>query len=305
MRLGALIGLLVAVGLAACGADTTGSSSARISVVATTTHVADLVRNVAGDGVEVRGLLAPNADPHGFDPRPSDVRSLIEAELVLASGGDPDQWVDELVDSAGTDTPVVRLIEHVTTIGGSDPDPHWWQDPRNAIAAVAEIERRLTAADPEGAARYRRNAVAYARRIERLDREIARCMESVPSAQRKLVTTHDAFGYFARRYDIEVIGAAIPSLSTQAQPSAGDTARLVRQIRAERVSAVFAESGVNPKLERAVAAEAGARVGRPLWADALGPKGSSGATYLEATTANAQALLEGFTGRSGYCELQA
>ena len=143
----------------------------------------------------------------------------------------------------------------------------------------------------------RRTAIAY---VE-LDRSIAACMARVPAERRKLITTHDAFGYFARRYDIEVVGALIPSLSTQAQPSAKDTLELVEQIEREGARAIFPESALNPKLEEAVAREAGAEVGDALWADSLGPEGSDGETYLKALASDADALAEGFSGGEVRC----
>ena len=289
----------------ACGAgDPPAAGQNGLRVVATTTHVADFARNVGGRRVEVRALLGPGVDPHDYEPRPGDVRAVAEAKLVLRAGGEVDAWMDELVASAGGDRPDVALIDSVSTIerpGAGAVDPHWWQDPRNAQAAVARIRDALTAADPGGRSEYRRNAKRYLDELRALDRRFAACMAGVPDAERKLVTTHDALRYFARRYDIEVVGAAIPALSTQAQPSAGETARLVRQIRAEGVRAIFAETGVSPKLERAIADEAGARLGRPLWADALGPPGSGAETYLRAMRANADAMVEGFSGGRRSC----
>ena len=131
---------------------------------------------------------------------------------------------------------------------------------------------------------------------------MAACIGAVPAERRKLVTTHDALGYYARRYGIEVIGAVIPSLSTRGQPSAGEVAALVRTIREQGVRAIFAESSVDAKVEQAIARETGARVGRPLWADTLGPPGSDGATYIESIAANTEALVEGFTGAEATCD---
>jgi zinc/manganese transport system substrate-binding protein/manganese/iron transport system substrate-binding protein len=130
-------------------------------------------------------------------------------------------------------------------------------------------------------------------------------MDQVPAAQRKLVTSHDALGYYARRYGIEVIGTVIPALTTAAQPSAGDVAKLVDTIQAAGVRTIFAESSVNPKVEEAIAREAGARIGKALWADSLGPKGSDGATYIESIASNTTALVEGFSGGALNCRLDA
>jgi zinc/manganese transport system substrate-binding protein len=279
--------------LAACGDDDdAGAGSGAMTVVATTTQVADLARNVAGDRASVRALLRPDADPHDYEPRPSDAEAVAEASVVLASGGDLDEWLGDLVQSAGGEVPVVTLMDRVRASG---EDPHWWHDPRNAVTAVGAIRDALVRADPEGRGAYQRNARAYTARIERLDREVAACMRRVPAGQRKLVTTHDALDYFAERYDIEAIGSVLDSLSTQAQPSAGDTDDLVEQMRAERVRVLFAESSLAPRLERAIARGAGARVGAPLYADTLGPEGSGGDTYLRSTAANADAMVRGFT----------
>ena len=307
----------LAAGLAACGEDDGGADPGQIPVVATTTQAADLTRNVGGDRVHVEGLLAPNADPHEYEVRPDDVKALGGADVVVRSGGDLDAWLDDAIENAGGDPEVVTLLDAVKPLtdaghehgagedghAGDEVDPHWWQDPRNAELAVAAIERALSRADPEGASGYRARADAYTAELRRLDRAVAHCWDEVPAAQRKLVTTHDALGYYARRYSLEVIGAVIPSLSTQAQPSAGDTAALIDLIRRERVRAVFAESSVNPKVEQAIAREAGARVGPALWADSLGPPGSDGDTYLRSIASNTRALAGGVSGGAVTCSL--
>jgi zinc/manganese transport system substrate-binding protein len=300
-----LVPLLIVLALAAaagCGSDSGSGSDREVTVVATTTEVADLVRNVGGGRVDVHGLLSAGADPHGYEPRPSDAATVAEARVVFKSGGDLDEWLDELVDNAGGDARVVELMDSVKTIEGDDEtDPHWWQDPRNTELAVAAIRDALVDADPAGRKTYERNAASYTDELRRLDREIATCIEKVPSARRKLVTTHDSLGYFADRYGVQVIGSVIPSLSTQAQPSAGDIAELVDQVRDERVSAVFPEAGVSQRLEEALAREAGAQVGDPLWADTLGGEGSGAATYVDAMSANARALAEGMSAGAVSC----
>ncbi len=302
-----LLPLLAVAGLAlvvsSCGDDTSsGSDDAQLTVVATTTQVGDLVRQVGGDRVEVDQLLQPNSDPHGYEPRPSDAAAVADADVVVRSGGDLDQWLGDLIENTGRDAPTVELIDSVETIEGEDErDPHWWQDPRNAIAAVAAIEAALIEADPDGRDRYRADTRAYTERLRRLDRSVTACIDAIPPAQRRLVTTHDALGYYADRYGIEVVGALIPSLSTAAQPSAGDTEKLVDQIERLDVEAIFPESSINPKLEQAVARETGASVGRPLWADTLGPEGSDGETYIESIQSNTAALVDGLTGGGRSC----
>ena len=283
---------------AACGGDS-GSGSGR-TVVATTTQVADLVREVGGGQISVDGMLRPGGDPHEYEPRPSDVAAVARADVVFRSGGEVDGWLGDVIDDAGGDAQVVSLIDSVDRM---DDDPHWWQDPRNAERAVETIRARLTRLDPGGRTVYRRNAARLERRLRTLDARIAACVDRVPAAKRRIVTTHDALGYFARRYGIEVVGAVIPSLSTQAQASAGDVQRLVDQIRREHVQAVFPENSVNPDIERAIAREAGASIGGKLYADSLGPKGSAGETYVGALSADATALVDGMSGGQVSCLL--
>ncbi len=304
-RLMTILLLLLAAAALGCGDGGSPDGGGKLTVAATTPQVADLARNVGGDRVDVRTIVPAGADPHDYEPRPSDVAAIADAGVVLRSGGDLDEWLGELTDNAGGDAQTASLIDSVETIDGEgEADPHWWQDPRNAARAVRTIERQLEEADPEERERYRKNADRYAARLRALDAGIARCVDRVPAAKRKIVTTHDALGYFADRYGIEVVGAVIPSLSTQAQASAGDVQRLVEQIRAEGVEAIFPESAVSAKLEEAIARESGAEIGDALYADSLGPEGSEAGTYLGATAANADALIEGMSGGRVACLLR-
>jgi ABC-type Zn uptake system ZnuABC Zn-binding protein ZnuA len=296
--------LLAAAGLAACGSDPETARGGGPVVVATTTQVGDLVRAVAGRRAGVRQILNANSDPHAYEPRPSDVRAVTGAKVVVRSGGDLDDWLTGVLRNAGSDARTVELITAVHTRRGEGGiDPHWWQDPRNAALAVDRIRDALVAADPAGRAAYTANAAAYGARLRRLDRAIAACMRAIPARERRLVTDHDALGYYAARYGIEVIGTVIPALSTQAQASAGEVARLVRTIRAAGVTTIFPEHSASAKLERAIARDAGARVGPALYADSLGPAGSAGATYLGSLRANTRALVAGFTGGRARCVL--
>ena len=293
--------IICALLLALVGGCGGGGDGAPVQAVATTTQVADLVSNVAGERASVDSILRPNSDPHDYEPRPSDAIAVAQADVVFRSGGDLDGWLDDVLDSAGGDAKQVTLIDSVRRDGD---DPHWWQDPRNAILAVRTIRDALIEADPKGRAGYERRAAAYTRRLRTLDTQVARCIGRIPAAQRKLVTTHDALGYFARRYGIEVIGAVIPSLSTQAQPSAQDVNALVDQIEREHVRAVFPEAALPRKLEQAISRESGAQVGGELWADTLGPTGSSGATYLDSIRSNARTLADGMSGGRVTCDFR-
>jgi ABC-type Zn uptake system ZnuABC Zn-binding protein ZnuA len=290
----------LACALVATGCTSGGGDGGKPVIVATTTQAADFARHVAGSRAVVKGILAPNSDPHDYEVRPGDVKALADADLVIRSGGDVDKWLQGAIDSAGTDAPVVDLLDGVGPVGD---DPHWWQDPRRAELAVAVIGSALAKADPAGAAGYRERADAYEKDLRTLDTAVARCIGEIPPDQRKLVTTHDALGYYARRYGLKVIGTVIPALTTQAQASSGDLSKLVDTIRREHVRAIFAESSVNAKVEDAIAQETGARVGKALWADSLGPAGSDGATYADSIRANTEAIVEGLSGGATACSL--
>jgi ABC-type Zn uptake system ZnuABC Zn-binding protein ZnuA len=294
-------GLVAVAALGGC-ADDEPDGDESVRVVATTPVVADIAGRVAGGRAEIHTLLSPNGDPHEYEPRPSDARAVADADVVLRSGGELDEWLGDLVEAAGGGAPVIDLIDAVDTIeedGGADP--HWWHDPRNGVRAVHAVRDALTRADPGGRRAYARGAAAYGRELRSTDAAIARCMRRVPRARRKLVTTHDALGYFARRYGVEVVGSVIPSLSTEGQPSAGETAELIDQVDREEVRVIFAESSVSSEVEDAVARETGARVGDRVWADGLGPAGSSGDTYVGSLRANADAMVRGFTGGESGC----
>jgi ABC-type Zn uptake system ZnuABC Zn-binding protein ZnuA/ABC-type Mn2+/Zn2+ transport system permease subunit len=293
--------------LAGCGGS--GASDGQLRVVATTTQIGDFVRAVGGDAVAVDQVLEPNTDPHEYEPRPSDVANAAEAKLVFASGDGLDDWIDEVVSDSGSDARMVDLgagvPERLPGESSGDAksvrfDPHWWHDPRNAEAAVAEIARQLEAADPARRRQFERNADAYLSSLRGLDRGIARCVDSVPAARRKLVTDHDAFGYFAHRYGIDVVGAVIPSQTTQAQPSAKDLSALAQLIEREHVAAIFPESSLSASVAEAIADQTGASAEYSLYGDTLGPPDSDGATYLAMEAANANAMVRGFTaGRQG------
>jgi ABC-type Zn uptake system ZnuABC Zn-binding protein ZnuA/ABC-type Mn2+/Zn2+ transport system permease subunit len=300
---GAIVAALL---LGGCGGS--GPAGGQLQVVATTTQIGDFVRAVGGEVVAVDQVLEPNTDPHEYEPRPSDVANAAEAKLVFASGDGLDDWIEEVVSDSGSDARVVdlgaavpeRLPGESSGAEASRFDPHWWHDPRNAEAAVAEIERRLAAADPANRRQFARNAGAYLSQLRALDHGIARCMRSVPASQRKLVTDHDAFGYFAHRYGIDVVGAVIPSQTTQAQPSAKDLSALAGLIEREHVAAIFPESSLSAGVAEAIADQTGASADYSLYGDTLGPAGSDGATYLTMETANANAMVRGFTaGRQG------
>jgi ABC-type Zn uptake system ZnuABC Zn-binding protein ZnuA len=294
-----------ALALLACMAASAAAEPARqmrtLAVVATTTQLQDLARNVGGSRVSVTGILEPNVDPHEYEPRPSDAVALNHASLIVESGVGLDAWMGKLIDEAGGDAPVFVASAGLKIRPGDaeEPqgDPHWWHDPANFEAAATALARSLGKFDAAGRSTYLQNARRYVARLKAMDAANMRALRAVPVAQRKLVTNHDAFGYFAAHYDIRVLGSVLDSLSASAQPSARDIARLVAKIRGAHVKAIFTESSINPKLEQQIAGEAGVRVYANLYGDTLGPAGSKGATYVQMERWNVSAIVAGLLGR--------
>jgi len=293
----------VTLALLGAGCGGSGSGSDNVSVVATTTQIGDWARVVGGNAVDVHQILSPNTDPHDYEPRPDDVASTADAKVIFVNGDNLDSWMDQVVSDSGSDAKVVDLgasasVKRPGESGGEEAsrfDPHWWHDPRNTEAAVRAIATHLSAIDPSDKATFKANAAAYEAKLRALDAGIAHCFDSVPAADRKLVTDHDAFGYFASRYGIQVVGAVIPSQTTQAQPNAQDLSDLADLIRSEHVKAIFPESSLSPKLAEAIASQTGAQVGHELYGDTLGPEGSSGDTYLKMEAANMETMYQAFT----------
>jgi ABC-type Zn uptake system ZnuABC Zn-binding protein ZnuA/ABC-type Mn2+/Zn2+ transport system permease subunit len=298
-----------ALTLFAAGCGSSASGGGKPLVVATTTQIGDFAHAVAGDAIEVHQILRPNTDPHEYEPRPDDVLATAKADVVLENGDNLDAWMSKVVKEAGGSPAVVtlgnlvpeRLPGEASGPEASKFDPHWWHDPSNAVAAVQSIRDALDRALPQHKAEFDRRAAAYVTKLHALDTGIKRCFAAIPPAERKLVTSHDAFNYFAHRYGVRVVGAIIPSQSTQAQASAGDVARLARQVTREHVRAIFIERSVNPKLGEAVARQTGVIGSLKLYGDTLGPAGSPGATYLGMEKANADAMARGFTGGKRGC----
>jgi zinc/manganese transport system substrate-binding protein len=307
----AVTALVLGIGLAACGSDDDPAASApakgggeRPLVVVTTTQLGDIVRQVAGTDAQIHQLLQANTDPHEYEPRPADVQATAGAKLVVESGNELDHWMGEIVKEAGGSPAEVTIAaEEGEDHPASEFDPHWWHDPRNVEAAVGAIRDELSQVAPANAARYKANADAYLAKLKTLDTGIQTCMDQVPAGERKLVTSHDAFNYFTKRYGITVVGAVIPSQSTQAQPSAGEIAKLAAVVRREGVKAVFPESSINPDLAKTLARETGAKADYVLYGDTLGAEGSSGDTYLKMEAANADAMVKGFTGDQQGCSI--
>jgi zinc/manganese transport system substrate-binding protein len=263
----------------------------RIKVVASLSILADLVRNVGGDRVEVAALVGRNSDPHAFEPSPADSRRLADARLVVVNGLGWEGWLDRLVQASGSKAPVVvasagdeaRLYDDRSGV-----DPHAWQSVENVERYVANIRDALIGIDPAGKVTYAANAGAYLKRLDALDQEIRSTLARIPADRRRVITSHDAFGYFADAYAIAFV--APEGISTDAEPSARAVALVIMQIRTERIPALFLENVVDPRLVEEIAHETGARVGGTLYSDALtGPDGPA-PTYLDMMRHNAREL---------------
>jgi zinc/manganese transport system substrate-binding protein/manganese/iron transport system substrate-binding protein len=289
--------------VAACAGS--GASTGSVQALGTTTQIQDFLKIVGGDRVRVTGLLGPDADAHEYEPKAEDARKVAEARVIFSNGaGLEGSWLEDLTKNARTGTRVVDLSEGIETLKGEtrehgdhqdrgEKDPHIWFDPLNAKKMVQRIRDELIIADPAGADVYRRNTSAYERQLDELDQEIRRQIETIPAANRKLVSNHDTFGYYINRYGLTFVGSVIPSLSSDAQPSAAEVTKLVEAIRAQGVKAIFAERSINPKLSEQIAREAGVKVYATLYSDSLGPAGSDGDTYLKMMRFNTKTIVEG------------
>jgi ABC-type Zn uptake system ZnuABC Zn-binding protein ZnuA len=303
-RVGLVAVCLAALVVAGCSASGGGAGGDRagagggLRVVATSTQVADLAANVGGDRVRVTSLLKRGIDAHDYEPSPADLDAVARADVVLRNGVGLEDWLDDTIESSGFTGPVVDTSQGVALRQGEGgPDPHIWQNPRNAQRMAANVERALAQAAPDAATRFRANLAAYDRELRDLDAEAARQIDSL--ANKKLVTNHDAFGYYVDRYGLELVGSVIPSFDTSAELSGRDVRDLVAKIRATKVKAVFTEQSLPPKTAETIAAEAGVKVVAgegALYGDSLGPAGSEGDTYVKSIRHNTATIVSNLSG---------
>ncbi|MEH3146004.1 MAG: metal ABC transporter substrate-binding protein [Methylobacterium frigidaeris] len=265
------------------------AAAAPLKAVATFSILADFVRQVGGDRVEVASLVGPNGDAHGFSPSPGDAKVLAAARVVVVNGLGFEGWIDRLVKASGTKAVVVTASKGVKAIeedghahghahGDHALDPHAWQNVANADIYVANIRDGLIAADPEGRATYEANAAAYRERLSALDAELRTGLARIPEDRRRVITTHDAFGYFARAYGLRFI--APQGVSSESEATAKDVARIVRQIRREKIPAVFLENVADPRLMLQISRESGAKAGGRVFSDALSEPDGPAPAYL-------------------------
>jgi zinc/manganese transport system substrate-binding protein len=287
--------LLAAIVLGACGFA--ASAQDKPKVVATFSILADLANNVGGDRVEVATLVGPDGDAHVYSPTPADGRRLADAKLVIANGFKFEGWMSRLIKSSGTKALVVEAARGVEPIkaeerghdhGHADVDPHAWQSVANVKRYVMNIRDGLIAADPAGKAVYEANAAAYLEKLDALDRDVKAAVEAIPRDRRRIITSHDAFGYFQKAYGVTFV--APQGVSTEAEASAKDVAKIIRQIRREKIPAVFLENVSDPRLLERIAKESGARIGGRLYSDALSGADGPAGTYIDMMRHNIRAL---------------
>ena len=311
--------LLAALATLAAAAASPATAADKIRVVATFTILGDMVRQIGGDHVALTTLVGPDGDGHVFEPSPADARAIAEADLVIVNGLGFEGWIDRLIKAAGYRGPVIvasagivplkaeeepgHAHGHAHDTHGSaakradhhhdDADPHAWQDLANGRVYAANIARGLADADPAQADHYRTRAKAYERAMAALDQDIRGRLEAVPADRRKVITAHDAFRYFGHAYGVDF--HAPVGLSTESEPSAGEIATLIRQMRDEGIRALFVENITDPRLVQQLAREAGAVLGGTLYSDSLsGPDGPA-PTYLDMFRHNAGEIAKAFT----------
>lgn len=289
--------VVLLMGLGGCrqGVPTGDEAESPPQVVVTSTILTDLVATVGGDRVTVTGLLTPGDDPHLYEPVPQDTVTLEQGVVIFYNGYNLEPNLIRLIEAVGSEAIRVPLAESIEPLADPEdtrqPDPHVWGDVQNGITMVETIRATLSTAFPDSADSFDRNANALIQDLEALDRWIHDQVATIPPDQRILVTTHDAFQYYAQAYGLTVLGTLI-GISTEEQPSAQTVGQLVAAIRAAQVPAIFAETTINPALITTVATEAGVTLAQPpLYGDALGAPGSGADTYLTMMATNTETIV--------------
>jgi zinc/manganese transport system substrate-binding protein len=271
----------------------------KLKVLATFSILGDFVRNVGGDRIEVATLVGPNSDAHVYAPAPADAKKVADAKVVFTNGLGYEGWMSRLVKASGTKAPLVvatKGVKERKAAGGhghGGADPHAWQSVANAKVYVANIRDALVAADPAGKAAYEANATAYLDKLDTLDKDVKAAVAAIPADRRKVISTHDAFGYFQQAYGVEFI--APQGVSTEAEPSARDVARIITQVKKQKIPAVFLENITDARLMQRIAQESGARIGGKLYSDALTDEKGDAPTYIELMRHNVKTLSAALT----------
>lgn len=261
----------------------------RLKVVASFSILADFVRNVGGDRIDLTTLVGADSDAHVYTPAPSDAKRIADAKLVIVNGLGLEGWLPRLVQSSGAKAQVVTASAGIAALKlGPAADPHAWQSVPNAKIYVTDIATALAAAAPEDAEFFRAQAKAYLEKLETLDREVRAAVAKIPPERRKVISTHNAFGYFAAEYGVQFVAPL--GVSTETEPSARDIAAIIGQIKAQKIPAVFLENISDDRLIRRIAAETGAKVGGTLISDGLTGEKGLAPTYIDMVRHNIKAL---------------
>lgn len=266
-----------------------------LEAVASFTVIADMVHNVGGERVQVTSLIGPNGDPHVYEPTPGDAQALKRADVAFVSGLHLEGWLDRLIVASGYQGQPVVLSDGIKTRsmeedGERITDPHAWNSAANAVIYVRNIIAALKRVDPAGAAEYQANGERYITQLQALDAYARAQVQSIPKAQRKVLTSHDAFGYFGDAYGVTFLAPL--GFSTEAEPSAADVARLITQIKREHVSAYFFENSGDPRLVKQIAAASGAQPGGELYVEALSAADGPAASYAQMFRYNVDQLVK-------------
>ena len=260
-----------------------------LNVVASFSILGDFVQNVGGDRVAVMNLVGPDGDVHVYAPAPADAKKIANAKLLVINGLGLEGWLPRLLQAAGGKASIVTATNGIVPLkAGPDADPHAWQSVANAKIYVANIRDALAAADPTEAGVFRDNARAYLTKLDALDAEVREAVAKIAPGRRKVISTHDAFAYFAAAYGIAFIAPL--GVSTESEASARDIASIITQVRTEKIPAVFLENITDPRLIRRISAETGARVGGTLFSDGLTAEKGDAPTYIELVRHNIKAL---------------
>ena len=287
--------------LAASVLPAAAQNADKLKVVATFSILGDMVRNVGGERIEVATLVGPNGDAHVYSPTPADGRRLTEAKIVFTNGLKFEGWIDRLVKSSGTKAVKIEAAKGVKPLKGEEDghghghhhghdgsDPHAWQSIGNAKTYIANIRDALIAADAAGRQAYEANASAYLKRLDEIDAEVKGLVASIPPERRRIITSHDAFRYFEEAYGIDFVSPQ--GVSTESEASAKDVARIIQQIRREKISAVFVENVSDARLMERIAKETGAKIGERVYSDALSEPGGPAGTYIDMMRHNIRAF---------------
>jgi zinc/manganese transport system substrate-binding protein len=290
--------LAAAAGLAALTAAEPATAQEKLKVLATFSILGDFVKNVGGDRVEVSTLVGPNSDAHVYAPAPADAKRVADAKVVITNGLGFEGWMSRLVKASGSKAAVVIATKgvkerkapgaHGHGHGHGGADPHAWQSVANVKIYVANIRDALIAADPTGKTVYDSNAASYLTALDALDQEVRAAVATIPADRRRIISTHDAFGYFQQAYGVQFI--APQGVSTEAEASARDVARIITQVKKQKIPAVFLENVTDPRLMEQIARETGARIGGKLYSDALTEQNGEAPTYIELMRHNLKTL---------------